>query len=93
MLRADVGDPSNYRSTRHLDDWLKSVDLPGLAGVDTRRLTRRIRDLGAPHGVLCHAPDGAIDVAALRAMAAGWPGLEGMDLARAVSCTQTYAWD
>ena len=93
VLRADVGDPSNYRSTRHLDDWLKSVDLPGLAGVDTRRLTRRIRDLGAPHGVLCHAPDGAIDVAALRAMAAGWPGLEGMDLARAVSCTQTYAWD
>ena len=93
VLRADVGDPSNYRSTRHLDDWLKSVDLPGLACVDTRRLTRRIRDLGAPHGVLCHAPDGAIDVAALRAMAAGWPGLEGMDLARAVSCTQTYAWD
>ncbi len=93
VLRADVGDPSNYRATRHLDDWLKSVDLPGLAGVDTRRLTRRIRDLGAPHGVLCHAPDGRIDVAALQAMAAGWPGLEGMDLAKTVSCTQTYSWD
>ncbi|MEQ8817114.1 MAG: glutamine-hydrolyzing carbamoyl-phosphate synthase small subunit [Thalassobaculum sp.] len=92
VLRADVTDPSNYRATRHLDDWLKSVDLPGLAGVDTRRLTRRIRDLGAPHGVLCHAPDGDIDVAALRKLAAEWPGLEGMDLAKQVSCTQTYGW-
>ncbi|EDP64663.1 Carbamoyl-phosphate synthase, small subunit [alpha proteobacterium BAL199] len=93
VLRADVTDPSNYRSQRHLDDWLKSVDLPGLSGVDTRRLTRRIRDLGAPTGVLCHAPDGRIDVAALQAMAVDWPGLEGMDLAKTVSCTQTYAWD
>ena len=92
VLRADVTDPSNYRATRHLDDWLKSVGLPGLAGVDTRRLTRRIRDLGAPHGVLCHAPDGNIDVVALQKMAAEWPGLEGMDLAKQVSCTQTYRW-
>jgi len=93
VLRADVTEPSNYRATRHLDDWLKSVDLPGLSGVDTRRLTRRIRDLGAPHGALCHAPDGRIDVAALQAMAANWPGLEGMDLAKQVSCTQTYTWN
>jgi len=92
VLRADVTDPSNYRSQRHLDDWLKSVDLPGIAGVDTRRLTRRIRDLGAPSGALCHAPDGAIDVTALQKLAAGWPGLEGMDLAKEVSCTQTYIW-
>src|SRR3546814_11534669 len=66
VLRGDVADPSNYRATRHLDDWLRSVDLPGVAGVDTRRLTRRIRDLGAPHAALCHAPDGRIDVAALQ---------------------------
>ncbi|GHD54654.1 carbamoyl-phosphate synthase small chain [Thalassobaculum fulvum] len=92
VLRADVTDPSNYRSQRHLDDWLKSVDLPGIAGVDTRRLTRRIRDLGAPSGALCHAPDGAIDVAALQKLAAEWPGLEGMDLAKEVSCSQTYIW-
>jgi len=92
VLRADVTEPSNYRATRHLDDWLKSVDLPGLSGVDTRRLTRRIRDLGAPHGVLCHAPDGNIDIASLQKMAAEWPGLEGMDLAKQVSCTQTYKW-
>ncbi|MBK3776984.1 glutamine-hydrolyzing carbamoyl-phosphate synthase small subunit [Azospirillum brasilense] len=93
ILRADVTDPSNWRATRHLDDWLKSYGLVGLAGVDTRRLTRRIRDLGAPNGVVAHAPDGRFDLDALVAKAKGWPGLEGMDLAKDVSCRQTYGWD
>ena len=93
ILRADITDPSNWRATRHLDDWLKSFGLVGLAGVDTRRLTRRIRDLGAPNGVVAHAPDGRFDLDALVAKAKGWPGLEGMDLAKEVSCRQTYGWD
>ncbi|GAA4251629.1 glutamine-hydrolyzing carbamoyl-phosphate synthase small subunit [Azospirillum formosense] len=93
ILRADVTDPSNWRATRHLDDWLKSYGLVGLAGVDTRRLTRRIRDLGAPNGVVAHAPDGKFDLDALVAKAKGWPGLEGMDLAKDVSCRQTYGWN
>ena len=93
ILRADITEPSNWRATRHLDDWLKSFGLIGLAGVDTRRLTRRIRDLGAPNGVVAHDPKGAFDIDALRAKAAGWPGLEGMDLAKEVSCRQTYAWN
>ncbi|WP_448203272.1 glutamine-hydrolyzing carbamoyl-phosphate synthase small subunit [Azospirillum sp. sgz302134] len=93
ILRADITDPSNWRATRHLDDWLKSYGLVGLAGVDTRRLTRRIRDLGAPNGVVAHAPDGKFDIDALVAKAKGWPGLEGMDLAKDVSCRQTYGWD
>ncbi|MCW2236372.1 glutamine-hydrolyzing carbamoyl-phosphate synthase small subunit [Azospirillum canadense] len=93
ILRADITDPSNWRATRHLDDWLKSYGLIGLAGVDTRRLTRRIRDLGAPNGVVAHAPDGVFDLDALVAKAKGWPGLEGMDLAKDVSCRQTYDWD
>jgi carbamoyl-phosphate synthase small subunit len=93
VLRADITDPSNYRATQHLDAWLKSMGLAGLCGVDTRRLTRRIRDLGAPNGALIHAPDGHIDVAALQAKAAAWPGLEGMDLALEVTCRQTYEWD
>ncbi len=93
ILRADITDPSNWRATRHLDDWLKSYGLVGLAGVDTRRLTRRIRDLGAPNGVVAHAPDGVFDLDALVAKAKGWPGLEGMDLAKDVSCRQTYDWD
>ncbi|MFN3459767.1 MAG: glutamine-hydrolyzing carbamoyl-phosphate synthase small subunit [Oceanibaculum sp.] len=93
VLRAPVTDPSNYRATRHLDDWLKSHDLPGISGIDTRKLTRRIRDQGAPNGALCHAPDGNLDIAELHRLAAEWPGLEGMDLAKEVSCRQTYKWE
>ncbi|WP_207461958.1 glutamine-hydrolyzing carbamoyl-phosphate synthase small subunit [Azospirillum sp. SYSU D00513] len=93
ILRADITDPSNWRATRHLDDWLKSYGMVGLTGIDTRRLTRRIRDLGAPNGVIAHAPDGKFDIDALIAKAKGWAGLEGMDLAREVSCRQTYSWN
>ena len=92
VLRAEITEPSNFRAISHLDGWLKAHDLPGITGVDTRRLTRRIRDAGAPHGVLCHSPDGVFDLDALRAEAAAWPGLEGMDLAREVSCLQAYEW-
>jgi carbamoyl-phosphate synthase small subunit len=93
VIRADITEPANYRATRHLDDWLKSVGLVGIAGVDTRQLTRRIRDLGAPNGAIRHAADGTIEVGRLKAEAAAWPGLEGMDLALEVSCRQTYKWD
>jgi carbamoyl-phosphate synthase small subunit len=93
VLRADITLPSNYRAAQHFDAWLKGHWLAGIAGIDTRRLTRRIRDLGAPNGALIHAPDGKIDVAALLASARDWPGLEGMDLAKDVTCRQTYSWD
>jgi carbamoyl-phosphate synthase small subunit len=93
VLRADITLPSNYRAAQHFDAWLKSHNLVGISGVDTRRLTRRIRDLGAPSGALCHAPDGAIDLGELAAKAKAWPGLEGMDLAKEVTCRQTYSWE
>jgi carbamoyl-phosphate synthase small subunit len=93
VLRADITDPSNWRAVQHLDAWLRSNGIVGIAGVDTRRLTRRIRDRGAPTGVICHAPDLPIDTDALRDEACRWPGLEGMDLAKAVTCGQTYSWD
>ena len=94
VLKARITDPANWRADRHLDAWLKSYGLPAVTGVDTRRLTRRIRDGGAPSGVIVHTRDGqAIDVAALAAEARAWPGLEGMDLAKEVSCRQTYPWD
>jgi carbamoyl-phosphate synthase small subunit len=93
VLRAEVTGPSNWRAAQPFDAWLKSQNLVGIAGVDTRRLTRRIRDAGAPTGALAHAPDGKLDIPALQKMAADWPGLEGMDLAKEVSCTQTYDWD
>ena len=92
VLRADITAPSSWRATRHLDAWLKEQKLVGLSGIDTRRLTRRIRDHGAPNGVICHSAAGRFDIPALLARAQYWPGLEGMDLARNVSCTQSYAW-
>jgi carbamoyl-phosphate synthase small subunit len=93
VLRSDITEASNWRATEHLDAWLKRHGLVGIAGVDTRRLTRRIRDAGAPAGVVEHAPERSFDLPALEAEAAAWPGLEGMDLAKEVSCRQSYAWD
>jgi len=97
VLRTDITQPSNWRAAQHLDAWLTSHNLIGIAGVDTRALTRRIRDLGAPVGALGHDPDapakGGVDRVGLHAEAADWPGLEGMDLAKEVSCTQSYGWD
>ena len=97
VLRADVTEPSNWRAVQPLDAWLKSHKLIGIAGIDTRALTRRIRDSGAPAGSIGHDPEapaaGGLDLAALQAKAADWPGLEGMDLAKEVTCTQTYGWD
>ncbi len=93
VLRAPITDPSNWRATRPLDDWLKAANLVAITGVDTRRLTRRIRDGGAPTGALIHAPGDAIDIEALTFMAERWPGIEGTDLAKEVMCRQTGAWD
>jgi carbamoyl-phosphate synthase small subunit len=93
ILRADITDPANWRANQHYDDWLKSYNLPGISGIDTRRLTRKIRDGGAPNGMICHAPNGHFDIPALIAKAQEWPGLEGMDLAIEVTTRQNYTWD
>jgi len=93
VLRLPITNPANWRAAGHLNAWLKSNNLVAITGVDTRRLTRRIRDRGAPKGAMIHAPAEDIDVLALRFMAERWPGLEGMDLAKEVMCRQTYAWD
>ena len=93
VVKEDVTAPSNYRATGGLGDWLKRLGIPGIAGVDTRALTLRIRDVGAPNAVLAHPADGRFDVAALAAQAAAWGGLDGLDLAAAVSCSQSYEWD
>ena len=93
VLRADITEPSNYRARQHFDEWLKLRGLTGLAGIDTRRLTRRIRDGGPPNAAIAYALDGRLDVPALLAKARAWPGLEGMDLAKEVSCRQSYRWD
>ena len=90
VIREDITEPSNWRAHQNFDRWLKSFDLVGICGIDTRALTRRIRDCGAPTGALCHAPNGEIDLDALLWTAREWPGLEGMDLAITVTTAQTY---
>src|SRR5713226_8939733 len=86
VLRAPITEPANYRATRSLDTWLKFHGLIGISGVDTRRLTRLIRDLGPPNGVIAYASDARLDIESLHRRARSWPGLEGMDLAREVTC-------
>src|SRR5258707_10314873 len=92
VVRTAPTEPANYRAEQSLDSWLKSHGIVGLSGVDTRRLTRLIRDKGAPNGVIAYPRDGRVDIARLREEAVAWPGLEGMDLAGEVTCRQSYEW-
>ncbi len=93
IVKQDVTEPANYRATLNLQDWLKRHGVSGICGLDTRALTARIRDGGAPNGVISFPADGRFDVPALLAQAKAWPGLEGMDLAKEVTARQAYTWD
>jgi carbamoyl-phosphate synthase small subunit len=93
VLRAAVTAPSNYRAAVHLDAWLKARGIIAITGVDTRALTARIREGGMPNGVIAHDPSGKFEMAKLKADAARWPGLDGMDLVPDVTCAQTGTWD
>jgi len=92
VVRQDVTAPSNFRAAQGFVEWMRANGRIGLSGVDTRALTRKIRSEGAPNGVIAYREDGRFDVEALLAKARDWPGLEGMDLARDVSCRQMYRW-
>lgn len=92
IVREDITDPSNFRSTQHLDAWLKSHNLTGISGIDTRALTRTIRDNGAPNGVIAYHKNGKFDLEALQKQAADWSGLNGLDLAKDVTCAKPYEW-
>ena len=93
VVREEVTPASNFRAESEFGDWLKALGKIGLAGVDTRALTRRIRTLGAPNAVIAHDPKGEFDVPALLKQAQDWPGLEGMDLARRVSREKHEGWE
>ena len=88
ILRTAITDPSSYRATLHLDQWLKRRGIIGLSGIDTRALTSLIRQKGMPNAVIAHAPDGQFDLDALKKEAREWPGLEGMDLVPMVTSGQ-----
>ncbi|MFW5450236.1 MAG: glutamine-hydrolyzing carbamoyl-phosphate synthase small subunit [Methylophagaceae bacterium] len=82
---------SSWRGEQTLDDYLESHNIVGLAGIDTRALTRRLRDKGSMKG--CIVAGDNIDVDAAIAAAQGFDGLKGMDLAKVVSTKQSYQWD
>ena len=92
VLHAAITAPSNYRATRHLDQWLKSRGVIGLAGIDTRALTALIREKGMPNAVIAHEPSGRFDLGALKREAKAWSGLVGMDLVPMVTTAQRFTW-
>ncbi len=92
ILHSAITAPSNYRATRHLDQWLKSRGIVGLAGIDTRALTAFIREKGMPNAVIAHEPSGRFDMDALKREAKAWPGLVGMDLVPLVTTAQRFTW-
>jgi carbamoyl-phosphate synthase small subunit len=93
IVRAYSDTTSNYRALNSLDRWLRRHRVPGISGVDTRRLTARIREHGMPHGVLAHDLGLGFDIGELRERARSFPGLEGLDLAKEVTCRQMFTWD
>jgi carbamoyl-phosphate synthase small subunit len=93
ILHTAITSPSNYRATRHLNDWLKARGIIGLSGVDTRALTALIREKGMPNAVIAHEPSGKFDLDALKKEAREWPGLVGMDLVPMVTSGQRFTWD
>ena len=93
VVKWDPTLPSSWRSADRLEAWLAARGRIGIGGIDTRRLTRAIRQQGAPHVALAHNPDGDFDIEKLVAAARGFTGLVGVDLAKEVTCAQSYHWD
>ena len=93
VVREEVTHSSNFRSEREFVEWMQANGKIGLSGVDTRALTRRIRQSGAPNAVIAHDPSGRFDIDALLQRAMEWPGLEGMDLAQRVTRTARENWE
>jgi len=93
ILRAEITEASNFRAKLRLDLWLKARGIIGLSGLDTRALVAMIRERGMPNAVIAHSPDGEFDQDALKAEAAAWPGIVGMDLVPSVTSAQRYDWD
>src|ERR1700719_5412039 len=93
VLHSAITQPSNYRATNHLDQWLKSRGVIRLAGIDTRALTALIRQKGMPNAVIAHEPSGRFDLDMLKREAKAWPGLVGMDLVPMVTTGQRFTWD
>ena len=92
IFNCSVTEPSNYRSIKKLDKWLKKRKIVGIVGLDTRVITNYIRDKGAPKGVIQFASKGKHDLKKLLDKSKSWSGLLGLDLAKKVSCKSIYNW-
>ena len=92
IINTDITDPSNYRSVKHLDEWLKKNKIVGITGIDTRSLTNAIRDKGAPKGTISFLKKGKFNIKKLLKTSQKWSGLKNLDLASKVSTKKNYLW-
>ena len=92
ILNSEITGPSNYRSLRHLDLWLKKNKIVGITGIDTRNLTNLIRDEGPPKGTIVFSKNKKFNIKKLVNFTNKWSGLKNLDLAQKVSTKKTYIW-
>lgn len=92
IFNSEITNPSNYRSLKNLDEWLKKNKIVGITGLDTRSLTNFIRDKGAPKGTISNNKNGNFNIKNLINISTKWPGLNGLDLAKEVTTKKTYTW-
>jgi carbamoyl-phosphate synthase small subunit len=93
IINTEITEPSNYRSLKHLDEWLKKNKIVGITGIDTRNLTNTIRDEGAPKGTISFLKKGKFNIKNLLNKTQKWSGLKNLDLAEKVSTKKTYLWE
>ena len=92
IFNSEITNPSNYRSLKNLDGWLKKHKIVGITGLDTRSLTNLIRDKGAPKGTICNNKKGNFNLKKLINSSVKWSGLNGLDLAQTVTTKKKYVW-
>ncbi len=92
IFNSEITNPSNYRSLKNLDQWLKKNKIVGITGLDTRSLTNLIRDKGAPKGTICNNKKGNFNLKKLTNSSIKWHGLNGLDLAKIVTTKKKYVW-
>jgi carbamoyl-phosphate synthase small subunit len=92
IFNSEISNPSNYRSLKHLDQWLKKNKIVGITGFDTRSLTNLIRDKGAPKGTICFSKKGKFNINKLKNLSNKWSGLKNLDLAKKVTTQKNYKW-
>ena len=90
IFREPITAPSNWRATESFESWLRKRGIVGLSGVDTRAITRLIREKGMPKAAICHQPGGNIDFDSLIEAARAWEGLERADLADTVDADAPF---